>query len=77
MEAKDTTYLRVQNSKIVNGRDETILLRGFCLGGWMNLENFIIGYPGHESGLRTGIERYQESGLQYDSCLTQLPSFRG
>ncbi len=57
MEAKDTTYLRVQNSKIVNGRDETILLRGFCLGGWMNMENFIIGYPGHESGLRSGIER--------------------
>ena len=57
MEAKDTTFLRVQNSKIVKGRDETILLRGFCLGGWMNMENFIIGYPGYEFGLRSGIGR--------------------
>jgi endoglucanase len=57
METKDTAFLRVQNSKIVNRRDETVLLRGFCLGGWMNMENFIIGYPGHESGLKSGIAR--------------------
>ncbi len=57
MKTKDTTFLRVQNSKIVNDRGEIVLLRGFCLGDWMNMENFIIGYPGHESGLRSGIER--------------------
>src|SRR4030095_4802039 len=57
MEKEDLTFLRVQQSKIANGRDETILLRGCCLGGWMNMENFIIGYPGYETGLRSGIER--------------------
>jgi len=48
-------FLRVKGPDIVNGRDEIVQLRGFCLGGWMNMENFIAGYPGHESGLRAAI----------------------
>jgi len=50
-----TTFLHVQDANIVNGLGKSILLRGFCLGGWMNMENFIIGYPGHEAGLRSGV----------------------
>jgi len=50
-------FLNVNGANIVNGRGETVLLRGFCLGGWMNMENFIIGYPGHEAGLRSAVER--------------------
>ncbi len=49
-------FLHVKGSAIVNGRGETMSLRGFCLGGWMNMENFITGFPGHESGLMAGIE---------------------
>jgi hypothetical protein len=45
----------VKDSEIVNGRSEIVHLRGFCLGGWMNMENFIIGYPGHESGMRAAV----------------------
>ena len=52
---RDPDFLRVENSKIVNGRGEIVHLRGFCLGGWMNMENFITGYPAHESGMRTAI----------------------
>ena len=48
-------FLRVRGSEIVNGRGEVVRLRGFCLGGWMNMENFIIGYPGHESGMRVAV----------------------
>jgi hypothetical protein len=55
MESQDTNFLHVHGEKIVNGRGETVLLRGFCLGGWMNMENFITGYPGHESGLRAAV----------------------
>ena len=55
MESQETNFLHVQGEKIVNGRGETVLLRGFCLGGWMNMENFITGYPGHESGLRAAV----------------------
>jgi endoglucanase len=47
--------LRVKGSEIVNRRGEVVRLRGFCLGGWMNMENFIIGYPGHESGMRAAV----------------------
>ncbi|MDH4138296.1 MAG: glycoside hydrolase family 5 protein, partial [Anaerolineae bacterium] len=50
-------FLRVRGSEIVNGRGEVVHLRGFCLGGWMNMENFIIGYPSHESGMRAAMAR--------------------
>ena len=49
------SFLRVEDSEIVNGHDEVVRLRGFCLGGWMNMENFITGYPGHESGMRAAV----------------------
>jgi endoglucanase len=50
-------FLRVKGSEIVNGHGEVVCLRGFCLGGWLNLENFIIGYPAHESGMRAAVTR--------------------
>jgi aryl-phospho-beta-D-glucosidase BglC (GH1 family) len=45
-------FLQTKGSKIVDEKGNTVLLRGTCIGGWMNLENFIDGYPGCESGLR-------------------------
>jgi endoglucanase len=47
--------LRVDGSKIINGRGEAVHLRGFCLGGWLNMESFITGFPGHESGMRAAV----------------------
>jgi aryl-phospho-beta-D-glucosidase BglC (GH1 family) len=44
--------LSVSDNQIVDSRGHPALLRGVCLGGWMNLENFINGYPGSEHGLR-------------------------
>jgi endoglucanase len=52
----DPNFLHVKGVNITNSREEIVLLRGFCLGGWMNMENFIIGYPGHETGFRKAIE---------------------
>ena len=48
-------FLRVRASEIVDANGEVVRLRGFCLGGWMNMENFIAGYPGHESGMRAAV----------------------
>jgi endoglucanase len=45
-------WLRVDGDRIVNEHGETVILRGVGLGGWMNLENFITGYPGSEQGMR-------------------------
>jgi hypothetical protein len=53
----DPHFLRVQGAQIVDGRGQPVYLRGFCIGGWMNMENFIAGYPGHESGARAAVGR--------------------
>jgi endoglucanase len=44
--------LQVRNAEIVNFEGRPVRLRGVCVGGWMNMENFINGYPGDESGVR-------------------------
>ena len=44
--------LQVKADKIVNAGGKPVWLRGTCVGGWMNMENFINGYPGDESGTR-------------------------
>ncbi|GHJ89604.1 hypothetical protein NliqN6_6006 [Naganishia liquefaciens] len=61
-----TSFLRVHNTDIVHADDlSPILLRGAGLGGWMNMENFITGYPGHEHEMRNamrevlGAEKYK------------------
>jgi endoglucanase len=49
-----TQVLRVDGAKIVDGTDP-VVLRGFGLGGWMNMENFITGYAGTESQQRRAL----------------------
>jgi endoglucanase len=44
--------LSVSGDQIFDSGGNPINLRGVCLGGWMNLENFLNGYPGSEHGLR-------------------------
>jgi endoglucanase len=45
-------FLTVRNEELVNAAGEIVTLRGFGLGGWMNMENFITGYPGNEEAMR-------------------------
>lgn len=44
--------LQVKNEKIVTRSGMLVWLRGTCVGGWMNMEDFINGVPGTESSLR-------------------------
>src|SRR5215813_5094386 len=44
--------LRVRGNQIVDSDGQAVILRGFGLGGWMNMENFITGYPGNEEAVR-------------------------
>lgn len=44
--------LSVNGRHIVGQSGRRVLLRGTCIGGWMNLENFILGFPGSEEALR-------------------------
>jgi aryl-phospho-beta-D-glucosidase BglC (GH1 family) len=47
--------LRVQGDAVVDADGARVLLRGAGLGGWMNMENFITGYPASESAMRTAV----------------------
>jgi hypothetical protein len=42
---------------LTDGNGATVALRGVSVGGWLNMENFIIGYPSTESALREALER--------------------
>jgi aryl-phospho-beta-D-glucosidase BglC (GH1 family) len=47
--------LQVSGNQIIDSQKTPIFLRGVCVGGWMNMEEFINGYPGSEHGTRLRI----------------------
>src|SRR5262245_50633413 len=47
--------LQVSGGDIVAPEGHAVRLRGVGLGGWMNMENFITGFPGHERSLRQAV----------------------
>ena len=47
--------LKVDGENIIGDDGQPVILRGAALGGWMNMENFITGYPGHESQHRASM----------------------
>ena len=47
--------IRVQGNQLVRGAGTPIVLRGVGLGGWMNMENFITGYPANEAQQRAAL----------------------
>jgi endoglucanase len=47
--------LRVRGPRIVDADDQPVRLRGVGLGGWMNMENFITGYPANENMMRAAV----------------------
>ncbi|KAJ3980107.1 hypothetical protein F5890DRAFT_775490, partial [Lentinula detonsa] len=49
------SLLKVSGTKLVDEKGEEIILRGAGLGGWMNMENFISGYPGCEFQIRAAL----------------------
>jgi len=57
--------LSTDGSRITNRDGSPVVLRGFGLGGWMNMENFITGYPANEEAQREAVrtvlgdERYE------------------
>ena len=49
--------IRTSGSWFIGPDGEPLILRGVCLGGWLNMENFITGYSGNESLMRTEVRR--------------------
>jgi hypothetical protein len=48
-------WLRVEGSRIVTEAGQPVLLRGVGVGGWLNMENFITGYPATKSLQRAAL----------------------
>jgi endoglucanase len=49
------SFLKTGGPRIVDGEGRPVVLRGFGLGGWMNMENFITGYPANEEAQREAV----------------------
>ena len=68
-------WLRTSGPDVVAPDGTPVRLRGVGLGGWLNMENFITGYPATESAHRKamrealGERRYE---LFFDSFLTHF-----
>ncbi|RDW87680.1 hypothetical protein BP5796_03374 [Coleophoma crateriformis] len=50
-----TGILKVQGDEVVDQNGDVVILRGTGIGGWMNMENFITGYSGHEKQHRAAM----------------------
>jgi len=50
-----SNVLTVQATSLINAQGQPVVLRGFNLGGWMNMENFITGYHANEEAQRQAI----------------------
>jgi endoglucanase len=49
--------LRLDGDRVLDADGARVQLRGVGLGGWMNMENFITGYPANESAMRAAVAR--------------------
>ena len=54
-QSANENLLKVSGDHIVNQKGDTIILRGFGLGGMLHMENFIDGYPYNEETMREGL----------------------
>ena len=75
MTENGTSFLRTNRSAIVDGGGRTVLLRGVGLGGWMNMENFVTGYPSTETLMREavrGVLGEDPAELFFDRLLTSF-----
>ncbi|QYC39104.1 Endoglucanase C307 precursor [Nonomuraea coxensis DSM 45129] len=67
--------LHVSGNRLVTEDDTPVRLRGVGLGGWMNMENFVTGYPANESSMRAavrGVLGEERAELFFDRLLTSF-----
>ena len=65
-------WLHVSGDQVVNQKGDTVLLRGFGLGGMLHMENFIDGYTGNEEAMREGLKNVlgeKKYDLYFDTFL--------
>ena len=70
-----TAVIRTSGSKFLGPDGEPLLLRGVCLGGWLNMENFITGYAANETLMRREVRKVigdDRAERFFDRLLTQF-----
>ena len=55
MRDADLTYLRTDGAQMLGVDGEPVRLKGICIGGWLNMENFVTGYAANESLMRAAV----------------------
>ncbi len=53
--SKQPNFVHTQGAKVIGIDGEPLWLRGICIGGWLNMENFITGFAANESLMRSGV----------------------
>ncbi|MBB6351000.1 cellulase family glycosylhydrolase [Nonomuraea muscovyensis] len=69
------TMLHVSGSQLRAPDGTPVRLRGVGLGGWLNMENFITGYPANESSMRAAVRDVlgeDRAELFFDRLLTSF-----
>jgi aryl-phospho-beta-D-glucosidase BglC (GH1 family) len=72
MSTSNENFLHVSGNQIVNGKGDTVYLRGFGLGGMLHMENFINGYTANEEAMREGLKKVlgeKKYNLYFDTFL--------
>ncbi|WP_084960437.1 glycoside hydrolase family 5 protein [Thermoactinospora rubra] len=67
--------LHVSGTRLITADGTPVRLRGVGLGGWMNMENFITGYPANESAMREAVQEVlgeDRAELFFDRLLTSF-----
>ncbi|MUL40318.1 glycoside hydrolase family 5 protein [Streptomonospora sp. PA3] len=64
-------WLRVDGPRIADEHGRTVTLHGVGIGGWLNMENFITGYPGAEQQQRAALR----SALGEEGCARFFDGF--
>ncbi|MFI6511901.1 glycoside hydrolase family 5 protein [Streptosporangium sp. NPDC050855] len=67
--------LSVAGSRLVDAAGTPVRLRGVGLGGWLNMENFITGYPANEASMRTAVREAlgeERAEMFFDRLLTSF-----
>jgi aryl-phospho-beta-D-glucosidase BglC (GH1 family) len=70
-------FLHTNGKLIETESHNVVFLRGTCVGGWMNMENFINGYPGTEISLREHMEKRlgkEKGALFFDEMISNFLS---
>jgi aryl-phospho-beta-D-glucosidase BglC (GH1 family) len=71
--AQPPGFVHTRGTQFIDGYGEPIRFTGVCVGGWLNMENFITGYAANETLMRdrvTNVLGTERAGRFFDRLLT-------